>query len=84
MSFENITAVGYGAKVEVPMKVVIEVPVEIDGKLTRTERKKLVEHLERGVRQDMHLFVSATFAPGARMLESVCRFAFGKVRLKVK
>lgn len=65
------------------MKIVIEIPVEVDGQLTAAERRELMEHLEKGVEPELK-YLRLRFQPGSRMLAAICRFGFGEIRARVE
>lgn len=67
------------------MKILIEIPVEIDGPLTASERRKLREHLERGMMTSItQPLADAIYAGESRMLGTICRFTFGDPKGKVE
>jgi hypothetical protein len=65
------------------MKIAIEIPVDVDGELTAAEEQKLAEHLRQGIEPELQ-FLRQRLAPGARMLDTTCRFAFGQLTVEVK
>ena len=66
------------------MKINIEIPVRIDGPLDSDEWNELKEHLKAAATPVIQQFAAQKFGPGARMLDTVCRFAFGEPIIKVE
>jgi len=65
------------------MKILIEVPVEIDGELTDQEAAKLVRHLRIGLPVMREQLQQEILNPQPRMSGSVCRFKFGRPEMRV-
>lgn len=66
------------------MKLVIEVPVDTDGKLGTADTAIFRLHLERAVPGLVERLQRDIFDPEPRMLGTICRFRFGRPEIKVE
>lgn len=65
------------------VKIAIEIPVEIDGALTSSERRQLKEHIEQGIQRTLQVLTNH-FDREPRMLSTTCRFRFGELKATVE
>jgi hypothetical protein len=66
------------------MKVIIEIPVNVDGKLSEAQSRAFRKFLRDAINPLAVEFAKDNCGEGLRMFKTVCRYGFSKPNIKVK
>ena len=66
------------------MQIIIEIPVSVDGNLSKAESKELREFFKDAITPLAEKFAKDNCPEGARMFKTVCRYGFCPPNIKVK